>query len=252
MNSERGMKSAKKLFTIIEELRKRNGARVTELADTLDMPKSTIYRHLETLEDLEYAMKVGDIYYVGVQFLFIGMGIYHREKAYTYVEPKIKELAIETSERAQFMIEEHGHLVYVYRQTGENAVKTDTQLGKQMPMHATSGGKAILAEMPNEMVSKIIRENGLPQVTENTITDEKKLYDELEQIRNCGVSYNDQEYTNGLRSVSVPIVKPTGQPLGSIGISGPLNRFTGDFYRQELPDKLLGVANEVELNMKYS
>lgn len=245
------MKSTKKLFTIVEELRERNGATISELTTVLDLPKSTIHRHLKTLEEMEYVVKTGDIYYICSRFLYIGMGIYHREEAYTNIEPKIDKLATETEERAQFMIEEHGYMVYIHRETGEHAVHTNTQLGKQMPIHATSGGKAILAEMTDEEVMTIIERHGLPKITKNTITNEEALYNELQQIRDDGVSYNDQEYIDGLRAVSAPVVKQNGQPLGAIGISGPLNRFKGDLYRRELPNKLLGVVNEIELNMRY-
>ena len=245
------MKSTRKMFKIVEELRNRNGARVTELSAALEIPKSTIHRHLNTLDELEYVIKTGDIYYISSRFLYIGRAVNHREDSYAQIKTKIKKLATETDERAQFMIQEHGHLVYIYREIGEQAVQTNTQLGKQMPIHATSGGKAILAKMTEEKVAAIIERHGLPTITENTITNEETLYDELQQIRDQGVSYNDQEYINGLRSVSVPVMKPNGLPLGAIGISGPLNRFKGESYRQELPDKLLGVVNEVELNMKY-
>lgn len=246
------MSSTERLFSIIEELRKQNGARVSELATSLNLPKSTIHRHLNTLKELEYVIKAGDIYYISSQFLFIGTAVHHREPAYAHVEPKIKKLATETGERAQFMIEEHGYMVYIHRETGDQAVQTNTQLGKQMPIHATSGGKAILAEMPCEEVAEIIEYHGLQKLTENTITDKDRFYDELQEIRDEGVSYNDEEYINDLRSVSVPVNKPNGQPLGAIGISGPLYRFKGEFYSQDLPNKLLGVKNELELNMKYS
>jgi len=252
MDEPTTMKSTEKLFLIVEELRERNGARVTELANDLDIPKSTVHRHLKTLQDLEYVMKSGDIYHVGAKFLHVGSAVRNREEAYVRIKPKIKKLATETEERAQFMIEEHGYMVYVHREIGAQAVRTNTQLGKQMPMHATSGGKAILAEMPDETVSRIIERHELSEITENTITSEEALYDELQQIRDEGVSYNDQEYIDGLRGISVPILRPNGQVLGAIGLSGPSHRLKGDLYREELPNKLLGVANEVELNMKYS
>lgn len=252
MDATSTMKSTEKLFAIIEELRERDGARVTELADDLDIPKSTVHRHLRTLEELEYVMKTGDTYHVGAKFLHVGSAVRNREEAYVRIKSKVKELAAQTQERSQFMIEEHGYMVYVHREFGERAVRTNTQLGKQMPIHATSGGKAILAEMPDERVEAIVERRGLPEITEHTITDEETLYDELRQIREDGVSYNDQEYIEGLRAVSVPILRPDGQVVGAIGISGPSHRLKGDLYRQELPDKLLGVANEIELNMKYS
>ena len=252
MNQNSPMKSTKKLFSITEEIRRRDGANANELASALDMPKSTIYRHLQTLHELEYLVKEGEQYQIGIRFLYIGMGIYQQNKSYTRIEPSIEELATETGERAQFMIEEHGRLAYVYRQTGQHAVHTDTQIGKPMPLHATSGGKAILAKKTDKKISAIIAEKGLPKITENTITNEDSFWNEIEQIRDSGVSFNNQEYTQGLRSVAVPIVESNGQPLGSIGISGPSNRLKGGFYSEKLPDLLLGVANEIELNLEYS
>lgn len=252
MSGKVPMNTTKKLFTIVEELRERNGARLSELSTTLDIPKSTIHRHLTTLEELEYVVKTGDMYHIGSQFLYTGTTVQEREEVYTDIGSRIKELASETNERAQFMIEEHGYMVYIQRETGEHAVRTNTKLGKQMPIHATSGGKAILSQMTENKISEIIDRRGLPKITENTITEKEEFLDEIKNIRKTGVSYNDQEYIDGLRSVSVPILKPNGQPVGAIGISGPLNRFKGDFYREELPNKLLGVGNEIELNIKYS
>ena len=252
MSGKVPLRTTKKLFSVVEELRKQNGARLSELSTTLDMPKSTIHRHLKTLEELEYIAKSGDVYHIGSQFLYTGIAVQERKDAYTDIESRIKELASETNERAQFMIEEHGYLIYIHCETGEHAVRTNTKLGKQMPIHATSGGKAILSQMPESKVSDIIDHRGLPKITENTITEKEEFFDELQDIEKSGVSYNDQEYIDGLRSVSTPILRSNGQPVGAIGISGPLNRFKGDFYREELPDKLLGVGNEIELNIKYS
>ena len=143
-------------------------------------------------------------------------------------------------------------LFEAHRENGDNAVLTNTQLGKRMPIHTTSGGKAILSEMADEVAESILQRHGLSQITENTITGKDALYNELQHIRDEGVSYNDQEYIDGLRAIAVPITLPDGKVLGAIGLSGPSHRFKGELYQQELPDKLLGVANEIELNLRYS
>lgn len=246
------MASTERLFAVVEELRDRNGARVTELADTLDMPDSTVHRHLKTLHEMEYVTKFGDEYHISTKFLHVGSIVRYREEAYSIAQDKIKDLSEATGERAQFQIEEHGRIAYVYRETGRQAVRTDSHIGKRMPMHATSGGKAILAEMTDDRVEEILDRHGLPQLTTNTITDRAELYDELEQIRSDGVSYNDQEYIEGLRAVAVPIKKSDRHVFGAIGISGPSHRLKGDVYRDELPDLLLGAANEIELNLEFS
>ncbi|MFD1571003.1 IclR family transcriptional regulator [Halorubrum laminariae] len=196
--------------------------------------------------------KQGDRYHIGARFLYIGSMVRHREEIFDEIHSKIIDLAEETKERAQFMIKEHGHMVYIHQEEGENAVRTNTQLGKQMPLHATSGGKAILSELPTNRVEAIIEQHGLPEITENTITSKEEIFQEFEEIRNRGFSFNDEEYIMGLHSVSVPITKPSGIPVGAIGVSGPSHRLKGETYRSDIPDLLLGIVNEIELNMRYS
>ncbi|MFD1572352.1 helix-turn-helix domain-containing protein [Halorubrum laminariae] len=56
MNDNIKTKSVEKTFAIVEELRERegNGAGVSELTDAVDIPKSTVHRHLSTLNELGY------------------------------------------------------------------------------------------------------------------------------------------------------------------------------------------------------
>ncbi|WP_245903126.1 helix-turn-helix domain-containing protein [Salinigranum rubrum] len=66
------VKSVITAFRIIEHLRESNGCRLTEVANSLGMAKSTAYRHLETLLDMEYVVKEGDVYLLGFRFLELG------------------------------------------------------------------------------------------------------------------------------------------------------------------------------------
>lgn len=56
------------------------------------------------------------------------------------------ELATETDECAQFMVEEHGNAVYAFQETGSNAVRTDPDAGSTIPLNTISAGEAIMSE----------------------------------------------------------------------------------------------------------
>jgi DNA-binding IclR family transcriptional regulator len=239
------------VFRIVKTLRETDGARVTELANRLDIATSTVHRHLSTLHDLEYVVKDGDIY--RLSFKFLGLGEYTRDRrdAYKMAKEKVSELAQATDERAQFIIEEHGQAVYVFRETGAHAVKADSGIGKRIPLHATAAGKAILADIPRERVDEIIDERGLVAKTDNTTVDEAELYEELETIRDRGYSFNKQESIDGLRAVGVVVKNENDSVLGALSVSGPTHRLKDDFFEEEVPHLLLGTANELELNIKY-
>ncbi|MFC7157069.1 IclR family transcriptional regulator [Halomarina halobia] len=245
------VKSAETAFAIVETLREREGARITELAAELGMAKSTVHRHLNTLYRCGYITREGHEYHVGLRFLELSEHARDRRREYVLARDKVEELARETAERAQFIVEEHGQGVYVHLETGAHAVHTDSGVGKRIPLHATSAGKAILARWSDEAVERLLDEHGLEQLTDQTLTEREDLFAQLAEIRERGYSVNNQENTRGIRAVGVPVSGPDGRVIGALSVSGPTHRMKGDRLDHELPDLLLGTANELELNIMY-
>lgn len=239
------------MFDIVESINELNGATVTELAAAVGVAKSTAHRHLTTLKRHEYVVREGDQYHISTRFLELGESARSRLGVYDLVQDKVRYIADETGERAQFVIEEHGYGVFVYKEAGANAVEAGAKIGRHFPAHISAGGKAILAEMDKTNVRSIIDRHGLPGATENTITDEDELFEELAKIRNRGYAFNDEESIEGVRAVGVSICGPDGEVLGGFTVTGPSHRLDGEWFNEELPKFLLGVANEVELKYAY-
>ena len=240
-------------FDVIDALRELEGARVTELADHLELAPSTTDKYLATLEAEGCAVKEGDEYHIGMEFLDIGTYAKYRKKGYQLCTQKVTEIAEATGERVQFVIEEHGLGIYLHTEASdENAVMIDRRDGVHRHLHSTAAGKAILAELPASRIDEIIAEHEMPAETDQTIVDRASLDAELDRIREAGVSYNDEESVEGLRAVGVPVFRPDGVVLGAFSVSGPTNRLKADQFREELPSLLLGHANEIELNLRYA
>lgn len=246
------VKSVERAMEIVETVMEMEGAGVSELATELDMAKSTVHGYLTTLHQLGYLVREDDCYQIGTRFLRFGEYSRTRKPEYGMAAKKVTELAQETEERSQFVIEELGRGVFLYRESGEHAVETGSGTGKRMYLHSTSAGKAILAHLPDETVDEILDRWGLPAVTPATITDEGALRDELADIRDRGFALNREENIEGLHAVGVPVQLQDGTVIGALSISGPTHRLKGDYLLDELPDLLLGTANELELNITYS
>jgi len=243
--------SVETVFDIVEYLYQREGATISEVAAELDYAKSTVHRHLTTLAHRGYVVQY-EGYYVGLRFLELGQQARTRRHAYQLARRKVNELAAETDERAQFLVEEHGEAVYVHRAFGDHAVRTDPGIGKRIPLHATASGKAILAAMPSAELSRIIERASFGAITSETITDPNELYEELEDIRERGYAFNREENLDGLHAVGVPITGSDEGVIGGLSVSGPSHRLTGEWFKDELPSLLLGTANELELNITHS
>ena len=236
---------------IIDALRTLDGAGVTDLAEHLELPKSTVHNHLQTLRRNEYVTKQGSQYAIGLRFLQLGEYARDRRPIATIAPPEIDKLAEETREMANLLVEEHGRGVFLYRAKGADAVHMDTHAGKRVPLHTTGFGKAILAHLRDERVERILDRHGLPTVTPSTITDRERLMQELETVRERGYAYDDEERLEGLRCVAAPIVVDD-EVLGAVSVSGPKSRIRDEYYREELPSLVMSTANVIEINSTYA
>ena len=246
-------KTTQRSLAIAELLMERDGATLAEVSEGLGLAKSTAYAHLETLRDRGYLVKERETYYVGMQFLNLGGYASTRHRGYKLAREKVRQLADTTQERAQFIVEENGLGYFVFcDHASSKAVETDVRPGRCVHLHTTSAGKAILASLPRTRVEEIVEEHGLPAQTDDTITDPEALLEALERIRERGYAYNRNERVEKQWAIGVPVIGRDQETVGALSVSGPEHRVKGEPFEEEFPNLLLGVANELELNLAYS
>jgi DNA-binding IclR family transcriptional regulator len=253
--SPRRLKTVDTTVEIMRSLEELDGAGVTELADHLDISKAAVYNHLATLRENRLVVQEGTTYKLSLRFLALGEYVKHQSDLYNAGKEETDKLADETGEFAHLMAEEYGRGIHIYKGEGENAVGKDyltLNLEKPDYMHYTSTGKAVLAYLPESRVSEIVEEHGLPARTENTITTEERLFEELAEIRDRGYATNDEEEIKGLRAVGAPVRDNEDDVLGAISVSAPVSRMKDEAFRQAIPEKVKRAANVIELNIETS
>lgn len=250
-NSDENIRSVELSFGIIELVRDHGTATLAEVTAGTDLAKSTVHAHLTTLTNLGFIVREGNEYRLGLRFLELGEEVRNHRSEFRLIQEHVEALAERLDERAQFIVEENGEGVYIYRETGSHAVQTDSGIGRRIHLHSTASGKAILANLPEKRVHEIIDRHGLTAVTDQTITDEEELFAELASIRERGFSFNREENLAGLNAVGVPVRDASGDVLGALSVSGPSHRVKGERLEVEIPDLMLGMANEIELNLAY-
>ncbi|WP_435335826.1 IclR family transcriptional regulator [Haloarchaeobius sp. TZWWS8] len=248
----RTLQTTQTSLEVIEKLREMDGGRVTEIAEEMGIAPSTTHAHLTTLKDNEYVVKSGDVYNLSLKFLSLGNYVGTRKEAYRTAASYTEQLAQETECRAVFVVEENGRGVYMHTGSGKHAVWKYSTIGKRFHLHQTASGKALLSELPESRVREIADEWGLPGRTENTITDIDTLLDELAEIRETGIAFNEEEQLDGVKAVGVPVMGPDNRVVGAFSVASPANRVDENRFRNELPQILLGVANEFELEISLS
>jgi len=250
-SKSRTLSTVETSFRIVETIANLDGARVSEIANQLDIPASTVHGHLQTLYELSYLTKIGDEYHIGMQFLNRGGQVRQRREGYQLAKETTNQLAKKTGERVQFVVEEHGRGYYVHTAIGENAVRADARVGKRIYLHDSSAGKAILARLSDAEINDVMDKWGLPEFTESTITERDEFFDEIEKVREQGYAINREESHKGLNAIGAAVETHQQEVLGAFSISGPSNRLDGERMQGEIISRLRGVTNELELKLSY-
>ncbi|MFB6150884.1 MAG: IclR family transcriptional regulator [Haloarculaceae archaeon] len=237
---------------IIESLMELDGARVTELADEIDRPASTVHNHLCTLVNEGYVVKDADFYYLSLRFLQLGYYVENRKREYQLASQYVDKLNEQTGLRSLFAVEEHGRVVIMHTRSGDHASWKHEERGNRLYLHNTAVGKAILAEFDRDRVEECLDRWDMPEMTDQTIGDREALFDELETVKERGYAFNRQENIEGLLAVATAVKDSVGNVVGAFSVSGAAEGIHEERFQNELPDVLLSVSNEYELDLSLS
>ncbi|MFC6765196.1 IclR family transcriptional regulator [Natrinema soli] len=251
-NAPTRIESVERSLEIVQIMTDLGTASATEIAERLNLAKSTTHYHLKTLEDMEFVVRKENGYRIGMKLLTMGHDLVNQMNLYRIGKPNVDRLAQETGELSILMVEEHGLGYYIYDSRGDKAVNFDT-VGSEKYLHNNALGKAVLAHLPDERVDAIIDRHGLPKTTEQTITDRETLDAELTTAYTEGVTFDREEQLEGLCCVGAPIRNPQTTDdhsiQGAISVAVPASRAQGEYFTDELATAVTDTANLIELEL---
>ena len=201
-NNKNSVRTTERSLDIIETVQSLNGARLTELAEALDLPNSTVHNHLATLVERGYLVKQNNQYHVSLQFLDIGEYARRSRRGYEAARQELERLARETGETAMLMTEENDRGVILYTSSGTEAAPLGFRPGTELHLHASALGRAYLAYLPRDRIEDVISATGLPAVTDDTVSHPDELLSELDEIRTRGYATDCGESQRGVRGVA--------------------------------------------------
>jgi IclR family transcriptional regulator, KDG regulon repressor len=193
-----------------------------EIARKIGVPYSTTFRLLYTLQDRGYleCERRTATYLPSPRIYNIGRVAVLPNRLRQVAVPFMESLFRTFNEQVLIAVLSVDHIVYVDIIKPANVPRLGANIGSVAPAHATSLGKAILANLPEERVKQIIARVGLPQLTRRTITTIEALRNELEATRKRGYAVNDREQEEDLYGIAAPIFGDQGQVVASICVSG--------------------------------
>lgn len=201
---------------------------VTEIGQLTGIDKSTVYRLLNAL--LQGGLIAQDAetsrYHLGMGLLRLAGRAAQHLNLPRLARPHLRDLASRTRETVNLsVLNDEDCLVRVDAVESSHQVRNVAPLGFEMPLHAVSDGKVLLAHLPDAQVERIL-DRGLQPFTEQTIVCPDKLRQVLDEIRQAGFGLAEEELEQGLSGVASPILNYEGRAVAAVGVSGPAFRLT--------------------------
>jgi IclR family transcriptional regulator, KDG regulon repressor len=200
---------------------------VREIARVFRWPKSTAYRILSRIEASGFLDRDehSGAYRLGIRLAAYGELARHSTSLQRVVSPWLRKLSDATSETATLMLFNGTEGVTVDVVESFQPLMLPGLLGGSMPLHATAGGKALLAWAPPGRQSAFMN-RPLTKYTANTITDVAELERELEKSRKRGYTTVSGERVEDVYGVAAPVFDHRGEVNAALTVGGPRRRVT--------------------------
>lgn len=198
-----------------------------EIAAALEIPKSSLTKLLKNLTARDYLQYVAEAkaYRLGNAILKLANQHGQVRNLAAQAKPILEQITEQTGESCALNQLKGDQAEIVATVTSKHRLVSHLQLGDVAALYAVSGGKAILAFLPDAMLDQYLQSVHFERFTPSTLASRKALAAQLQEVRKSGVAFSHEEYTPGIVGVGVPVLSGTGFPLGSLNLAIPAVRY---------------------------
>lgn len=220
--------------------------KITELSRELRLNKSTVHRLLSALgkAGLVRRDERSGGYRLGPAALDLGARFLGTLDLRTEARPHLEALAREHGESVNLAVLDGTDAISVDYVVGTNALQIVSKLGRRVPVHCSASGKALLLDLDDAALERLLGRSPFTRYTENTIANAAEFARRARLWRKQGWAFNDEETETGMRAVGVPVRDHTGAIVACISLSAPTFRMDKTRVRV-LADAALATAGAI-------
>ena len=200
---------------------------ISELAQELELTRSTTHRYVATLSRLGYLYQDDDTrkYRLGPRVLDLGFSVLGSVELREIAAPHLRRLTEITGHTSNLAIRDDTDVILIDRVRGRagryHHMEFSLHVGSRLPAYCSATGKALLAFLPQSELDRVLDRSELVQCGPRTLTSKASLLVELGKVRRTGIAVNDEELESALRSIAVPIRSRTGEVVAAVNVAIP-------------------------------
>jgi DNA-binding IclR family transcriptional regulator len=216
------------LFELLAEAEGDVGVR--ELSEASGLAAGTVHRLLGVLQARGYVRQdsASRRYTVGFAAMELATKIGRRGGLRLRAQPYLRSLMQRLNETTNLAVRDGLEAVYVASEHAPRIMRSFTEIGNRVPLHATGIGKVLLAYMPRDQRDATIEKLEMVRYAPETITDRERFRAVVGTVRQLGYALDNGEYEEGVRCIAVPVRDSSGHVIAAMSVSGHSGRLTDD------------------------
>lgn len=238
-----GVQSVERAFAILRCLAT-GPAGVSEVADRVALPKSTVSRLLSTMQRLGAVEQDGNDYRVGDGLLELASTALPGRTIVAAARPHLGQLAQELDEVAGLSVLDACDVVYLDQVSTDHQVQVRDWTGERIPAHLASSGMVLLAAMDEADLDRYVAAP-LVALDGRTRVDPDALRRRLHTIATDGFVWTIDEYVPGVASVAAAVFGPDRRAVAAVHAHGPSYRFPADDDAAHIASLVVDAAHRI-------
>ena len=222
-----------------------------EIIELSNIPKTSVYRMLISLEEMGFVVKGNDTKYrLGLLFLTFGNLVSSRLDIRQIAFPIMQDLHKELKEAINLIVREGDEAIYIEKVDNYQKVRLYTAIGRRSPFYAGACSRVLLSFLPDNEIATYLENVELRTIAMGTITDKEKLVESIQNARENGYTISHSELENHTSAIAAPIFNYKGEVIAGISIAG----IEANYQNENEPifaKKAMDAANEISKRLGY-
>ena len=228
---------------ILQMLRDSGQVRVSDVAAELGIARSTAHRMLAMLVYRDFAVQAEDrSYRPGPAIAAEPLRGEPAQRLRQAMRPHMEALCDQVAETINLVVRLGTQTRFLHTVESAQVLRVGDRQGTVLPAWKTSGGKALLAELPDVQLTALLRGAAGRPPEGMTAAERRSLVNELRLVRDQGYAENIQESESGVCAIGLCLRDKTGDPVAALSVSAPSVRYTPDRSRMFLTELRTTVA----------
>jgi DNA-binding IclR family transcriptional regulator len=189
-----------------------------QLAKMAQLPRASVFRMLQTLEQAGYLERVGEpgmhpSYRLGVAVLRLGFEFLASMELTEQGRPVIESLSDACGYSSHIVVRDGRDVVFVAKALGRHATFHAIQVGARLPAHATVLGRVLMGGASLQEIEQLYANLPMKAYTANTPTTPQALKAVIDEAQAAGYAVSQGGFESGISTIAAPVFNEDKLPL---------------------------------------